>query len=131
MILRVLSGELPVTEAIVAAKISRGTYYQLETRALEAMLTALNPLTPADASSAAAAPARRLVALEAKVKTLEQARRRAERLLSLTRKVIRARPGSTPRGRDGLRRSPPRAATGTPRPVPKPLPLTPTGGGGA
>ena len=44
MLLSVLSGEVPVTDAITQAKISRATYYQLETRALQAMLAALNPL---------------------------------------------------------------------------------------
>ena len=44
MVLSVLSGETPVTEAIAQAGISRATYYQLETRALSAMLRALGPL---------------------------------------------------------------------------------------
>ena len=35
MILEVLSGEKPVTDAIEQAKISRGHYYQLEERALK------------------------------------------------------------------------------------------------
>jgi len=41
MVLSVLSGEKPVTDAITEAGISRGRYYQLETRALSAMLRAL------------------------------------------------------------------------------------------
>ena len=43
MVLSVLSGETPVTDAIKTAGISRGTYYQLETRALSAMLRSLGP----------------------------------------------------------------------------------------
>ena len=48
MVLSVLSGEKPVTDAIAEAGISRGTYYQLETRALSAMLRALGPLASAE-----------------------------------------------------------------------------------
>src|SRR5687767_7650661 len=53
MLLSVLSGELPVTDAIVQAKISRATYYQLETRALQAMLAAMNPLAASSCTGAA------------------------------------------------------------------------------
>lgn len=98
MVLRVLSGEQPVTEAIVEAKISRGTYYQLETRALNAMLSALNPLSSPDGTPDLTSPARRITELEAKVKRLEQDKRRAERLLFMTRKVIRPVPVTTGRG---------------------------------
>jgi hypothetical protein len=87
MVLSVLSGETPVTEAIRLAGVSRGTYYQLETRALNGMLRALLPGVKEEGESAS--PVRRIVELEAKVKTLERARRRSERLLALTRKVVR------------------------------------------
>src|SRR5258708_2028824 len=53
MLLSVLSGETPVTDAIVRAKISRGTYYQLETRALKAILAAMNPLASSAPDGAA------------------------------------------------------------------------------
>jgi len=114
MVLSVLSGETPVSDAIRQAKISRGTYYQMETRALEAMLVALNPLacsceTGAPDLSAAAA---RIGQLEAQVKTLEQDKRRTQRLLLLARKSFwatlkssrgrppkNASPGSIPSGR--------------------------------
>ena len=43
MVLSVLSGEKPVTDAISEAGISRATYYHLETRALSSMLRALAP----------------------------------------------------------------------------------------
>ena len=102
MVLSVLSGEKPVSDAIVEAKISRGTYYQMQTRALKAMLAALNPLAStkedgsADLSAAAAA---RIEELEEKLGALEKHRRRAERLLYVTRKAMRLAPIALPRGR--------------------------------
>lgn len=101
MLLSVLSGERPVTEAIAEAKISRGTYYQLETRALRAMLAVLNPLAvsaPNGAVELSAASAR-IAQLEAQVKRLEQDKRRAQRLWLLTRKWLRAPVTSGHRGR--------------------------------
>lgn len=101
MLLSVLSGEKPVTDAIQEARISRGTYYQLENRALNAMLAALNPqgpsalqLTP-DLAEAQA----RTAQLEAQVQRLEQDKRRLQRLLFLTRKSVRAPVASRRRGR--------------------------------
>jgi hypothetical protein len=94
MVLSVLSGEKPVTQAIQEAGISRGTYYQLETRALEAMLLALGPRPLGRERQTST----RVWELEAKLKRLEQAKRRAERLLQLTRKVVKAEV-ARPRGR--------------------------------
>ena len=99
MVLSVLSGEKPVTEAIEAAGISRGTYYQLETRALNAMLRALGPL--AERRRAGDDPRRQIAALEAKVKSLEQAGRRGQRLLLMTRRVIASREKRTSSTRPG------------------------------
>jgi hypothetical protein len=96
MILNVLSGQLPVTDAIAQAQISRGHYYQLEERALHAVLEAMEP---------GASPGRppetttRLLQLEDKVKQLEVDKRRLERLLTMTRKVLRPRPLKTALGR--------------------------------
>jgi hypothetical protein len=92
MVLSVLSGEKPVTEAIGEAKVSRPTYYQLETRALNAMLAALNPLAATSDTGAAelSAAASRIAELEERVKRLEREKRRSERLLLLMRKSIRA-----------------------------------------
>lgn len=98
MLLSVLSGETPVTDAIAKAKISRGTYYQLETRALNAILAAMNPLA-ASATSERSAASERIVALEAQLKRSEQERRRTQRLLLLTRKSIRAPLTTGHRGR--------------------------------
>jgi hypothetical protein len=106
MLLSVLSGEVPVTDAITQAKISRATYYQLETRALQAMLAALNPLAASSGTGAAdlSAAMSRITQLELLVKRLEQDKRRSQRLLLLTRKSIRtplqvARRGRRPRAR--------------------------------
>lgn len=101
MVFSVLSGEKPVTDAIGEAKISRGTYYQLETRALNAMLAALNPLAAASENgrpelSAAAA---RIEELQGRIARLEQDKRRTQRLLLLTRKSIRAPVATRRRGR--------------------------------
>lgn len=92
LMLSVLSGELPVTEAIAQSKISRGTYYKMETRALQAMLAALNPLAgpAADGAAGLSLAAARISELEGKVKGLERDKRRSERLLLLTRKSLRA-----------------------------------------
>jgi hypothetical protein len=87
MILSVLSGELAVTDAIAQGKISRGTYYQLEERALKAMLAAL---LPGGEQAPSESPAARIAELERKLATLERHKRRSERLLLLTRKVIKA-----------------------------------------
>jgi hypothetical protein len=126
LILRVLSGELPVTAAITAAKMSRGRYYQLETRALEGMLAALQPVARGRTAAAPAA-GHRQAQLEAKLTALEAARRRAERLLGVTRKLTRLRPRSTSPGGPASRSS--RRTTGAPAPGSRSMP--PTTGAGA
>ncbi len=106
MLLSVLSGETPVSDAIAQAKISRQTYYHMETKALRAMLVALNPLASSseDGSADLSAATARIEDLEAQVKRLEQDKRRSQRLLFLTRKWIRS-PVST-----GRRGRPPKSA---------------------
>jgi hypothetical protein len=136
-LLSVLSGEKSVSEAISEMKISRGTYYQLETRALAAMLAALTPVTES-ASSKDGTQAGQLKALEEKVKKLEQGKRRLERLLLLTRRVVKPGPmklghGRPTGSRNGARR-PPARTTASPSSTPKPLlassgPSIPTKGG--
>jgi hypothetical protein len=98
MVLEVLSGEKPVTEAIQAAGISRGTYYQIETRAIAAMLKALGPSLPEEEKGAPSS--KRIGELEEKVRKLEQGRRRTKRLLLLTRMVVGS--GVTRKGRKTL-----------------------------
>jgi hypothetical protein len=103
LVLSVLSGEKPVSDAISEAGISRGTYYQLETRALNAMLRALGPLASTEENEAS--PVRQIAILEEKVKALERAGRRSQRLLLMTRRVMKGRErrtGSTGRGRGRL-----------------------------
>jgi len=120
MVLSVLSGETPVTDAIKTAGISRGTYYQLETRALSGMLRALGPL--ASAEGLETSPVRQIAALEARVKELEKAGRRSQRLLLMTRRVIESRErkiGSTKPGK-GL--SPSSKRKQSPRPASTPTP---------
>lgn len=90
MVLSVLSGEKPVTDAIQEAKIARGTYYQMETRALNAMLAALNPLASVSETAVPDLSATRIEALLERITQLEQEKRRTQRLLLLTRKTIRA-----------------------------------------
>ncbi len=89
LVLSVLSGEMPVTDAVQAAGMSRGRYYQLETRALLAMLKALGP--QAGSEVVETSPQRQIAALEAKVRELERAGRRSQRLLLMTRRVIESR----------------------------------------
>jgi len=105
MILRVLSGDLSVTDAVAEAKISRQLYYQYETRALRAMLSALMPGSGDESGSQASTQSERIAALEAKVTQLEKDKRRAERLLFVTRQLLRSGPLTTGRGRPPKRRN--------------------------
>jgi hypothetical protein len=100
LLLSVLSGEKPVTDALEGTGLSRQLYYQLEEKALNAMVRALSPGTQ-DASAEAEAEAlkRELQELRARVRQLESEKRRAERLLFLTRKVMPTGPMTSGRGR--------------------------------
>jgi hypothetical protein len=137
MLLSVLSGETPVSDAIAQAKISRGTYYQLETRALNAMLSALNPLSTVKRRSRPDLSAHRIEALTERIRLLEQDKRRMRRLLMLARKAkepssmderlarrrLRARLGLT-------RRGPPPSQVSMPMPTRVTSPSIPTKPGG-
>lgn len=124
MLLSVLSGQQTVSEAIADAQISVGTYYQLETRALSAMMTALTP----DASNEGVPSSWKTISrLEARVKQLEQDKRRLERLLSLTKKVVRPGPMTTPRS---SKRSKPSKAVDTDQQGDQPSILRPISEGG-
>ena len=98
LVLSVISGEKPVTTAIEEASISRGFYYQLETKALNAMLLALAPGADGDASPDATGLHSRIKQLEDKLVKAEAAQRRAERMLFLRGKLIPG-PVKTHRGR--------------------------------
>lgn len=99
LVLSVLSGEKPVTSAIEEAGISRGFYYQLETKALNAMLLALAPGSDSDASPDATGLHHRIKQLEEKLAKAEAAQRRAERMLFVQRKLSSPGPVKTHRGR--------------------------------
>ena len=101
MILSVLSGEVSVSDAIEQAQISRGFYYDLEERALSAMLVALTP----GGETAAASPQARISQLEERCKKLEQDKRRSDRLLLLTRRVIKPGSVKSVQGRPRKKRS--------------------------
>lgn len=120
MILSVLSGERAVSDVIEEAQISRGTYYNLEERALKAMLVAL---VPGAAEAPSESPAQRIAELEKKVAQLEQAKRRGERLLFLTRKTLKRGPMKmTDRGRPTKSRA---STTRGNKPSPGSKPKTP------
>ena len=135
LVLGVLSGETPVTDAIAEAGVSRGLYYQLEERALRAMLRALAPGAQVkgegEADTGADGYLRRIGELEARLKVLETEKRRAERLLLLTRKVLPRGPISSGRGRPpkalALTKTPPSSTSSGPKlstPSPRTTPRT-------
>jgi hypothetical protein len=105
LVLSVLSGERPVSDVIEEAQISRGMYYQLEERALRAMLLSL---TPGASEPGATEPSKRIAELEQRVAQLESDKRRGERLLLLTRKVLKG-PMKMAMGRP--RKNPPAASS--------------------
>jgi hypothetical protein len=107
LVLSVLSGHSSVTAAIAEHSISRPLYYQLETKAVLAMLRALAPGANAASSPEDASPMQQIVELEQKVTQLEQEKRRLERLLLLAKKILPTGPVAFPqkRGRRPGRRS--------------------------
>ena len=126
MVLSVLSGEKPVTDAITEVGISRAAYYQIETRALSAMLRALAPNAVEETDEAS--PQRRVLKLERKVKLLEQGKRRAERLLLMTRRVLGpVKTRSTTSGRSPSRSSRKRKKSPAAKPSQHPSMPGPTG----
>jgi len=114
LILSVLSGEQPVTDAIEATGVSRQLYYLLEERALKAMLHALLP-TSEGREDVETSLAGQVQTLQARVQQLETEKRRAERLLLLTRKVMK--PGPVKLGKGGRR---PRSSADTGRSASRP-----------
>lgn len=137
LLLSVLSGEVSVTDAISQAGISRQLYYLLEERALLAMLQALSTTSlESDGAEQGLNLEKEVERLKARVKKLEAEKRRADRLLFLTRKVVK--PGVLTTGR-GRKRLPPASTPVGPTPSPastsptspptSPSPPTPTGAG--
>jgi hypothetical protein len=101
LVLSVLSGEQPVTDAIEETGVSRQLYYQLEEKALRAMVRALLPAAEGREELETSLQGQ-VQALQARVQQLETEKRRAERLLLLTRKLVR--PGPVKVGNGGRRR---------------------------
>jgi hypothetical protein len=101
MLLSVLSGQRSVSEAIGEARISRAQFYQLETRALRGMMSALDPMSSASVTEQQALSEARaqIHALSAQVKLLTQRKRGAERLLRLVLKSSRTPMQPPRRGR--------------------------------
>jgi hypothetical protein len=97
MVLEVLSGEKPVSDVIEENQISRGLYYQLETKAVRGMLAALAP--GADPTGQPVGTIERLHLLEAKCAKLEREKRRTDRLLYVTKQVVKPGPIGTLTGR--------------------------------
>ena len=114
MILSVLAGELPVSQAILEANISRPTYYQLETRALNAILAAVHPAKSAGPGRPGRkqSPDGRIAELEKKLQVVERQKRRAERMVTLMRKVMQPVP-LLPRVRRKSSASRPSTTTGS------------------
>lgn len=109
MILSVLSGEKSVEDASREADIIPALYYQLEKKALTAMLAALVPGATKDGS-----PAPVLSQMEKRIRELETVKRRLERLLFLTRMTVK--PGPMTHGKRGRPRTNPASEVdGSPR----------------
>jgi hypothetical protein len=109
MILSVLSGEKSVEDASREADIIPALYYQLEKKALTAMLASLVPGATKDGS-----PAPVLAQMETRIRELETTKRRLERLLFLTRMTVK--PGPMTHGKRGRPRTRPASEDdGSPR----------------
>jgi hypothetical protein len=130
MVLDVLSGARPVSDAIEEAKISRGLYYQLETKAVRGMLHALSPA--ADTSQPVGLT-EKLKSLTERVRRLECEKRRLERLLYITKQVVRSGPIALGPGRplrSSTRNGKKPSASSTTKPMPATSgPSTPTTAG--
>ena len=102
MLLAVLSGQSTISQAIKDAEISSAMYYQLETRALNAMLEAV---APASKTENGQERSRSFSSLQARVTHLEQEKRRLERLLAMATKIVRPGPMKTAMGRPPKKRT--------------------------
>jgi hypothetical protein len=113
MLLSVLSGERAVTEVIAEHRISRPTYYQQETKALQAMLEALTPgRSGPKGPSKVDELTKRVEQMQAKLEAAQRKERRTQRLLHLTRKMVK--PGSVTTGKKRPRKA--RARRNSPAP---------------
>ena len=107
VVLEALSGEVGTTEAAERLGVSLSRYYQLEAKALEGMLKALEPRTKGPQMT----PQREIQALRAEKRALEKELRRHQTLLRAAHRSV----GLPARGRKAsCRTTTPRATT--PRP---------------
>jgi len=83
-VLEALSGEVGVTEAAESLSISLSRYYQLETKALEGMLRALEPRGKGPQMT----PEREIKALRAQKAALEKEVRRHQTLLRAAHRTV-------------------------------------------
>jgi len=83
-VLGALSGETGVTEAAELIGVSLSRYYQLETRALEGLLQAVEPRGKGPQMT----PEREIKALEAEKKALEKELRRHQTLLRAAHRTV-------------------------------------------
>jgi hypothetical protein len=102
MLLSVLSGQSTISQAIKDGQISSAMYYQLEARALGAMLEALAPTTKTENGQERS---RSFSSLQARVTHLEQEKRRLERLLAMATKIVKPGPMKTAMGRKAKKRT--------------------------
>jgi hypothetical protein len=117
LVLSVLSGEVSVMQAVEQANISPTTYQHYETRALEAMLSVLMPDATGD--GVVTSPSERMALLEQQVAKLEKDKRRLERMLQVTRQIVRPGPVTTGAGR------PPKSRNRRPKAAARPSSTTP------
>ncbi len=80
-VLQVLSGQMGISEAAKAAQISPNRYYQLEQKAVHAMLLAMSP------TQGRGQPMQRLQKMEKRSVALEQENARQKQLLRMARKL--------------------------------------------
>jgi hypothetical protein len=113
MVLSVLSGQRPVTDVIEEAKISRQAYYQLEERAIQGMLMELGLASGRGMVEETKQANRTIEKLNKEVAKLQEAKRRLERLLLVTRKVVKTGPMTLAKKGPRKRRSPVSTQDGT------------------
>lgn len=80
-LLQVLSGQMGVSEAAKSAQISLPRYYQLERKAIEAMLLAMSP------TAGRGQPLERLERLQERSQALEQENARQRQLLRMAKRL--------------------------------------------
>lgn len=93
VVIEAFSGELGTTEAAERLGVSLSRYYQLEARALEGMMAALEPRPRGKAKT----PAREIATLKAEKKALEKELRRQQALLRAAHRAV-GLPSRGPKG---------------------------------